>query len=75
MIVHRDVQLALAEAAEGHMDLLGGHYDASDDDEGDPHHDDGGDTAAKVADLKQRLEELEKIYPLENKSELNAFVG
>ena len=31
-------------------------------------------TAAKVADLKQRLEELEKIYPLENKSELNAFV-
>ncbi len=31
-------------------------------------------TAAKVTDLKQRLEELEKIYPLENKSELNAFV-
>jgi len=31
-------------------------------------------TAAKVTELKQRLEELEKIYPLENKSELNAFV-
>ena len=31
-------------------------------------------TAAKLTELKQRLEELEKIYPLENKSELNAFV-
>ncbi len=31
-------------------------------------------TADKVAELKQRLEELEKIYPLENKTELNAFV-
>ncbi|MCI9289774.1 MAG: methyl-accepting chemotaxis protein [Oscillospiraceae bacterium] len=31
-------------------------------------------TTQKVAELKERLSELEKIYPLDSKTELNAFV-
>ena len=31
-------------------------------------------TTQKVGELKERLDELEKIYPLESKAELNAFV-
>ena len=43
VVIHGDVQLALAEAAEGHVNLLHRHHNALDDDQGHPQHHNGGD--------------------------------
>ena len=43
LIVHRNVQVALAETHQGHAHLLGGNHNALDDDTGNADHNNGGD--------------------------------